>query len=113
MALHDRELGERIARARAERGWKQKQLAAAVDVETTAVSRWERGANDPPLDKLVAVAHVLKTPVSYFVAHLDGPASTNGGGEDEAVSTRLERRVEEVWALLQEVQRELRVDPNS
>ena len=44
------QLGERIRAARADKGWKQKHLAAQVDVEPITVSRWERGATTPDLD---------------------------------------------------------------
>ena len=37
------ELGDRIKNARTEKGWKQKHLAAELEVEPITVSRWERG----------------------------------------------------------------------
>jgi transcriptional regulator with XRE-family HTH domain len=62
-----RQLGERIKTARAGKGWKQKHLAAEVDVEPITVSRWERGATTPDLDVLRLVAEATGRPLSFFV----------------------------------------------
>jgi transcriptional regulator with XRE-family HTH domain len=67
-------LGDRIRSARAAKDWKQKHLAAELDVEPITVSRWERGATTPDLDVLGRIAAATGKPVSYFV----------GGGSDEA-----------------------------
>jgi len=63
----NRQLGERIKAARAEKGWKQKHLAAEVDVEPITVSRWERGATTPDLDLLRLVAEATGHSLSFFV----------------------------------------------
>ena len=60
-------MGERIRQARADRGWKQKNLAAEVSVEPITVSRWERGATTPDLQVLGRVAEATGKPLSYFV----------------------------------------------
>src|SRR4051794_2913161 len=62
-----KELGEKIKAARAEKGWKQKHLAAEVDVEPITGSRWERGATTPDLDVLRLVADATGRPLSFFV----------------------------------------------
>ena len=62
-----KELGEKIKAARAGKGWKQKHLAAEVDVEPITVSRWERGATTPDLDVLRLVAEATGRPLSFFV----------------------------------------------
>ena len=36
-------VGERIARARREKGWKQRQLAERLHISDRTVSKWERG----------------------------------------------------------------------
>jgi transcriptional regulator with XRE-family HTH domain len=61
------EVGERIREARAAKGWKQKHLAAEVEVEPITVSRWERGATTPDLDVLRLVAEATDKPLAYFV----------------------------------------------
>ena len=60
-------IGDRIREARASKGWKQKHLAAEVEVEPITISRWERGATTPDLDVLRLVAEATGKPVSYFV----------------------------------------------
>src|ERR671916_3403604 len=67
MAKRSPELGKRIKSARADRGWKQKHLAAEVSVEPITISRWERGATTPDLDVLSVVAEATGKPLSYFV----------------------------------------------
>src|SRR6478752_4288999 len=67
MANDKTQLGEKIRTARAEKGWKQKHLAAQVDVEPITVSRWERGATRPDLNVLHQLAEATGKPVSYFV----------------------------------------------
>lgn len=103
MAYRDREMGARIRAARLDKGWKQKELARAVNVEPTTVSRWERAANAPEMDKLLLIAGALDQPISYFTAHLDGPATAPTNGDGTGLSAvRLEERVE---ALQQSVER--------
>jgi transcriptional regulator with XRE-family HTH domain len=75
-------VGDKIRSARADRGWKQKHLAAEVDVEPITVSRWERGATTPDLDVLSLVAEATGKPLSYFVE--DQPME-RGVRLDEAV----------------------------
>ncbi len=79
-------LGERIRAARAEKGWKQKHLAAQVDVEPITVSRWERGATSPDLEVISQVAEATGKPLSYFVG--DGGRA----GDGEQVRPRWKRR---------------------
>jgi len=68
------QLGERIKAARADKGWKQKQLATQMDVEPITISRWERGATAPDLDVLRLVARVTEKPLGYFIAESLPPA---------------------------------------
>src|SRR3954452_16726082 len=63
-----RMLGDRIREARAAKGWKQKNLAAEVEVEPITVSRWERGATTPDLDVLRLVAEATGKPLGFFVS---------------------------------------------
>jgi transcriptional regulator with XRE-family HTH domain len=81
-----KELGERIKAARADKGWKQKHLAAEVEVEPVTVSRWERGATTPDLDVLRLVANATGKPLSYFVAE---PGAAAAG--DQTLAPRVER----------------------
>ena len=88
-------LGDRIREARAAKGWKQKHLAAEVEVEPITVSRWERGATTPDLDVLRLVAEATGRPLGYFVA----------GDEEHAVG--LEARVERLEGALTRIEQKL------
>lgn len=44
----------------------QKDLADRLDVAPSAVSGWERGANNPLMDKLEIMAEMFSVPISYF-----------------------------------------------
>jgi transcriptional regulator with XRE-family HTH domain len=93
-----RMIGDRIREARASKGWKQKHLAAEVEVEPITVSRWERGATTPDLDVLRLFAEATGKPVSYFVS----PEEQQPAGLDTRVD-HLERslaRLEEKLDLL-------------
>lgn len=68
VAMRQAALGAAIRRARKEKRWKQKELAAAVHVEPITVSRWERGVSKPDLDMLEEVGRATGKPLSFFVA---------------------------------------------
>lgn len=74
-----KELGERIAKARRAKRWKQKHLAAAVNVEPTTVSRWETGVHTPDFDMLDRLAKELEQPISYFVDPIPAAAAPPSG----------------------------------
>jgi transcriptional regulator with XRE-family HTH domain len=104
-------LGDKIRSARAQRGWKQKHLAAEVDVEPITVSRWERGATTPDLDVLSLVAEATGKPLTYFVD--DKP--TDGGlrleeavERIEAAATRIADEAERMSQSIAELRRTLR-----
>jgi transcriptional regulator with XRE-family HTH domain len=91
------DLGNRIRAARADLGWKQKHLAAEVQVEPITVSRWERGATTPDLQTLRVVAGATGKPLAYFVT---GEASMPGdSGSVEAIA-RMEDALERIEAEL-------------
>lgn len=89
-------IGDRIREARAGKGWKQKHLAAEVEVEPITVSRWERGATTPDLDVLRLVAEATGKPLSYFVSgdEPDSPALDTRVERLEASLARLEQKLD-------------------
>jgi transcriptional regulator with XRE-family HTH domain len=89
-----RMLGERIREARAAKGWKQKNLAAEVEVEPITVSRWERGATTPDLDVLRLVAEATDKPLSYFVSDDQPPALDARVATLEQSLARLEQKLD-------------------
>jgi transcriptional regulator with XRE-family HTH domain len=113
MAGEKAQLGERIRAARAAKGWKQKHLAAEVDVEPITVSRWERGATTPDLDVLGRLASATGKPVSYFVGGAEAEASGARPGLDdaaariEAAALHIATEADRVATLLEELRAEL------
>jgi transcriptional regulator with XRE-family HTH domain len=112
MANEKAQLGEKIRTARASKGWKQKHLAAEVDVEPITVSRWERGATTPDLDVLGLVAEATGKPVSYFVAGDEEPASGSSGLDKaaariEAAALQIATEVDRLATLLEELRGDL------
>jgi transcriptional regulator with XRE-family HTH domain len=101
------DLGEKIRAARAAKGWKQKHLAAQVDVEPITVSRWERGATRPDLDVIAQVAEATGKPVSYFLGGGEAEAQPSSPRLEEAVR-RLEAAAERLEGIAEELRTELR-----
>ena len=60
-------MGGRLRTARRSVGLTQKQLAAALGVESITVSRWERGVTTPSLSRLRRIAEITETTVSDLV----------------------------------------------
>ena len=112
MADEKAQLGEKIRAARAEKGWKQKHLAAQVDVEPITVSRWERGATRPDLNVLHQLAEATGKPVSYFVGgeEPETPAASNldeAARRIEAAALHIAGEADRIADLLAELRSEL------
>ena len=54
-----RDIGQRVARARAARGYTQERLAEAIGIEPVTLSRWETGHRALSLSTLRAIAEAL------------------------------------------------------
>jgi transcriptional regulator with XRE-family HTH domain len=105
------ELGARIKSARAARGWKQKHLAAHVQVEPITVSRWERGATTPDFNALSLISEATGRPLSYFLGE-DQPAAAEPRLDDaverlEAAAERIATEGERIATALAELRAEL------
>ena len=64
------ELGEKLQQLRKQRGLTQEELAAALYVSRTAVSKWEAGRGLPSIDSLQAISR-------YFSVSIDSLLSTD------------------------------------
>ena len=107
------QLGERIRSARAAKDWKQKHLAAELDVEPITVSRWERGATTPDLDVLGRIAAATGKPVSYFVdgsTEASPPAPVNieeAAARVEAAALQIATEVDRLARVVEQLRAEL------
>lgn len=60
-------VGERIARALAEKDWSQAQLARALGVSENQVNRYLRGRHVPGYARLERIAELLEVPAEYLM----------------------------------------------
>jgi transcriptional regulator with XRE-family HTH domain len=111
MTQRKAEVGAKIKSARTAKGWKQKHLAAEVQVEPMTVSRWERGATTPDFDALALISEATGKPVSYFLTDEQPAASQPQLSEAverlEAAAERIVNESERIAATLAELRAEL------
>ena len=62
------DLGRRIRKQRAQRGWTQEALAERVNVSTSFVGHVERGTRKASLETLVSMANVLDVSLDYLLS---------------------------------------------
>ncbi len=62
-----KEVGNKIAAIRKEKGWTQKEIAEKLHVSPAAVSKWERGLNYPDLSLMEPLAEVLGISVAELL----------------------------------------------
>lgn len=55
------ELSEKLQELRKEKGLTQEELAEALFVSRTAISKWESGASDPSTSNLLTLAKLFNT----------------------------------------------------
>ncbi len=89
-AVDQETVGQRLKKARLERGWTQRQVARACNVETITVSRWENGRHTPSVEMLRVIARRLGQPLSYFVE--EPPPLVRGATSDEVADLANEVR---------------------
>jgi transcriptional regulator with XRE-family HTH domain len=59
-------VSQRLMQARRERGLTQAEIARALGVANTTVSRWERGLARPHLRHVMPLANLLEKPADWF-----------------------------------------------
>jgi transcriptional regulator with XRE-family HTH domain len=65
------EIGAKLAKARAERGWSLAQLAQRAGLSTAAVHKIEKNGMTPTIASLMKIASALGKSVGYFVEESD------------------------------------------
>jgi transcriptional regulator with XRE-family HTH domain len=78
------EIGAKVARARAERGWSLAQLAQRAGMSPGAVHKIEKSGMTPTIASLMKVAAALGKSVSYFVDEPSEPDVNVIRGDDRA-----------------------------
>jgi transcriptional regulator with XRE-family HTH domain len=83
-------LAENLRRARGDRGWSLRELAARSEVSKALLSRIERGDGNPSIETLFRIAAALACPVSELIA-IEVAARTEVIRADEGRSVVSER----------------------
>ena len=85
---------EKLTALRRREGMSQEQLADRLGVTRQSVSKWEGGAAQPELAKLVALSEMFHVSVDYLVKdYMEEPEQTAAGASSTA---KLEEQVEEI-----------------
>lgn len=88
-------VGERIRQAREHSGLTQAALAEAAGISDETISRIERGAYEPAVSTLVAIARALGAGLDHLVGLRDAAPLTRG---DSPLAARLAARAAELDA---------------
>jgi transcriptional regulator with XRE-family HTH domain len=64
-------IGKKMAYLRKQKGMRQADLAAAINVSIDTIRRWEQGKRDPNADDLVKLATTFDTKVSYLIGEIE------------------------------------------
>lgn len=89
-------LGAEIARLRIAKGWRQKDLAAQVDVLQSHVARWENDMNRPRRRMLQKLADALSVPIEHLLAADRKDGTSRLMEEQDAVLAELLRQVHKI-----------------
>jgi transcriptional regulator with XRE-family HTH domain len=83
------EIGAKVAKARAERGWSLAQLAERAGLSTAAIHKIEKSGMTPTIASLMKVASALGKSVGYFVEESDSarPVTVVRGDERTTLYT--------------------------
>lgn len=101
-------LGERIANARAVKGFSQEQLAQRIGVKKSTIANWEEERSKPRGTRLNQVAGVLDVPLGWILAGAENPPEIGNNVADDSISIGMklqqaETLVSQLSALLGEI----------
>ena len=72
----DKEIGSRIARARAENGMTRDELGSQLGVRPATIRRWESGQATPRPNRMSTIAGILGVSVSWLlIGHGESPTA--------------------------------------
>ena len=63
------ELSEKLLTLRKQRGWTQEELAEALFVSRTAISKWESGRGYPSIDSLKAISKLFSVSIDELLSN--------------------------------------------
>ena len=65
------------------------EIERKLKIGNGVIARWEKGKRYPQMDRIEAIANLLKVPVSRLTGETEKPAPTNGDGLDAELLKRL------------------------
>lgn len=77
-----RTLGRRLAAARRAHGWTQAALATALGIESSSLSRYERGGREAPVRLVLATARLLGADIAHLLGTAEPAAPEAPSTED-------------------------------
>lgn len=89
-----RQIGQRIARVRQERGWSRPRLARELGISRQLLANWERGENRPPYELFVALRSLFGVSIDELIA--GGPPEESGRARDRERIAQL-RKILDAW----------------
>lgn len=92
---------ENLKKARKYKNLTQEQLGNLVNVQKSAISKYERGAIQPSQDILIRISEVLNVSVDYLLGKSDIPNPTSSEISDDIIKVALfdgdEDITDEMW----------------
>lgn len=58
--------GEKLKKARIEKGYKQSELGEILGLKNTTISNWEKGVSNPDVEIVAKLCNILNVTASYF-----------------------------------------------
>ncbi len=62
---------ERLKELRTEKGWKQKELAARLNVTDDCVHFWEKGRSEPSIAQIIQLSTLFDVSIDYLLGKID------------------------------------------
>lgn len=59
--------GEKLKKARIEKGYKQSELGEILGLKNTTISNWEKGVSNPDVEIVAKLCNILNVTASYFL----------------------------------------------
>lgn len=89
-------ISKRIRERRAHLGLGLAELGRLIDTDRQVIAHWERGAQKPREDKMIALARALQTSISYIYGETDNPQPAPRWGTGEGPSSEWESKIEQM-----------------
>jgi len=104
--MKNTQISERIASARATKGYSTAQLAQRMGVKKSTVENWEKGRSIPRANRLNTVAGILNVPLAWLLGGSDALDKPSAPDDATLLTQKLnlvDTKFKELGALIAEV----------